>query len=103
TERDDVPAGHAGHVAVNDRLEPFAQRDRARDGRVDASRRRHRQAPQRGGEGAMVRRLSALTSTAGDTRVNADDPDSPARTASLTTRPSDESTFVVRKSGARNW
>src|SRR4029079_12676582 len=50
-----------------------------------------------------VRRLSALTITAGDTRVNADDPDRPARTASLTTRPSDESTFVVRKSVRRIW
>ena len=35
------------------------------------------------------------------TSVNADDPESPARTASLTTRPSVESTFVVRKSVSR--
>src|SRR6185437_6568523 len=35
------------------------------------------------------------------TSVNADDPESPARTASLTTRPSEESTFAVRKSVSR--
>ena len=46
-------------------------------------------------------RLSALTIAAGDTSVNADDPASPARTASLTTRPSVESTFVVLKSVSR--
>ena len=44
---------------------------------------------------------SVDTICAGCTSVNADDPERPARTASLTTRPSVESTFVVRKSVSR--
>ena len=43
-------------------------------------------------------RTIAATIVVGGTKVNADDPASPARTASLTTRPSAESTLVVRKS-----
>jgi hypothetical protein len=46
----------------------------------------------------LFERASALTMVAGGTIVIAADPDSPARTASLTTRPSVLSTFVVRKS-----
>jgi hypothetical protein len=46
-------------------------------------------------------RSSAPAIVDGGTRVNAEDPDSPARTASLTTRPSVESAFVVLKSVMR--
>ena len=51
--------------------------------------------------GACCIRPSAAAIVAGDIRVNADEPASPARTASLTTRPSVESTLVVRKSVRR--
>ena len=74
-------------LAVDDRLEAFALRDLAGDGQVDVARR--------------VRASTAESSSrcrAGAMSVNADDPVSPARTASLTTRPSVESTFVVLKS-----
>ena len=49
-------------------------------------------------DGGCFMNASAAVTEAGETSVNAEEPDKPARTASLTTRPSVESTLLVRKS-----
>ena len=52
-------------------------------------------------DGGCFMSTSSEVTEAGETSVKADDPASPARTASLTTRPRVESTLVVRKSVSR--